>query len=163
MEGRLVYQHTQQGRMFLITAAVLAVIVAILLAVVPERSTLIPLLLVTIVIVVVAAMFSRLTVSVDTTEVRAVFGTRWPRRRIALADVRSATPVRNRWYHGWGIRKVANGWMYNVWGLDAVELELTSGKVFRIGTDEPTALAAAIDARLGGRDGHSGRATRRSY
>lgn len=149
--------------MFIITAAVLAVIVAILLAVVPDRSTLIPVLLVTIVIVGVAAMLSRLTVSVDTTEVRAVFGTRWPRRTLALGDIVSATPVRNRWYHGWGIRKVANGWMYNVWGLDAVELELTSGKVFRIGTDEPTVLAAAIDARLGegGRD--AGRAARRSY
>jgi hypothetical protein len=34
--------------------------------------------------------------------------------------------------------------MYNVWGLDAVELELTSGKVFRIGTNESDRLHAAI-------------------
>ena len=29
--------------------------------------------------------------------------------------------VRNRWIQGWGIRKISRGWMYNVWGLDAVE------------------------------------------
>lgn len=35
--------------------------------------------------------------------------------------------------------------MYNVAGYDAVELELRSGRVFRIGTDEPDALLAAIE------------------
>jgi len=40
---------------------------------------------------------------------------------------------------------ISGGWMYNVWGLDAVELNLTSGKVFRIGTDEPAELLAAVE------------------
>ena len=30
--------------------------------------------------------------------------------------------VRNKWWHGWGVRWVPGGSMYNVWGLDAVEL-----------------------------------------
>ena len=34
--------------------------------------------------------------------------------------------------------------MYDIWGLDAVELDLQSGKKFRIGTDEPDALIAAL-------------------
>jgi hypothetical protein len=37
--------------------------------------------------------------------------------------------------------------MYNVWGLDAVELELQSGKKFRIGTDEPAELLAILSLR----------------
>jgi hypothetical protein len=61
--------------------------------------------------------------------------------------------VRNKWYHGWGVRKIPGGWMYNVWGLDAVELELASGKKFRIGTDEPQDLAAALRAHLALRPG----------
>ena len=36
------------------------------------------------------------------------------------------------------------GWMYNVSGLDAVEIELKGGGRFRIGTDEPDELVRAI-------------------
>jgi hypothetical protein len=39
--------------------------------------------------------------------------------------------------------------MYNVAGLDAVELVLASGKKFRIGTDQPDELRSAINLRLG--------------
>ena len=66
-----------------------------------------------------------------------------------MADIVDARRVRNSWWHGWGIRKVQRGWMYNIAGYDAVELELRSGKVFRIGTDEPGALLAAIEGVSG--------------
>jgi hypothetical protein len=36
----------------------------------------------------------------------------------------------------------------NVPGLDAVELKLKYGKVSRIGTDDPSGLAAALNAGL---------------
>jgi hypothetical protein len=35
-------------------------------------------------------------------------------------------------------------WLYNVGGLDAVEITLASGRMLRIGSDEPNALAAAL-------------------
>lgn len=41
-------------------------------------------------------------------------------------------------------RSISGGWIYNVWGLDAVELDLASGRKFRIGTDETIDLAAAL-------------------
>ena len=44
---------------------------------------------------------------------------------------------------GFGIRKVPGGWMWNVSGLDSVQLTFADGKRFRIGTDEPGALEAA--------------------
>ena len=34
--------------------------------------------------------------------------------------------------------------MYNIAGRDTVELELQSGNVFRIGTDDPDGLLAAL-------------------
>jgi hypothetical protein len=37
--------------------------------------------------------------------------------------------------------------LYNVSGLDAVELKLKSGEVRRIGTDNPQGLAAALQQR----------------
>jgi hypothetical protein len=52
--------------------------------------------------------------------------------------------VRNCWWYGWGIRRGPDFRLYNVSGLDAVELRLKSGEVRRIGTDDPLALAAAL-------------------
>ena len=45
-----------------------------------------------------------------------------------------------------GIRWWGHGWLYNVSGFKAVEIELASGKRLRIGTDEPERLAQAISA-----------------
>ncbi len=93
--------------------------------------------------------FSRLVVTVAEGAVTAAFGLGKPHRVVQLSDVTEASVVRNHWIRGWGVRKVSRGWMYNVWGLDAVELELTSGKVFRIGTNEPDRLHTAISLSKG--------------
>jgi hypothetical protein len=57
--------------------------------------------------------------------------------------------VKNQWWWGWGIRLIPGGWLYNVSGLDAVELKMKNGRVYRIGTDEPRKLAEFIQAKLG--------------
>lgn len=88
--------------------------------------------------------FSRLEVAVDHESVTAAFGNGRPRRRFARSDIVGVRAVRNKWYYGLGVRIVDNGVMYNVWGLDAVELELESGKVFRIGTDDSQGLLASL-------------------
>ena len=96
-------------------------------------------------LIVLGVVAARLTASVSEHSVTATFGWGWPRHSTDVADIVSARAVRNGWWHGWGIRKVSGGWMYNVAGHDAVELELRSGGVFRIGTDEPDALLAAVE------------------
>jgi hypothetical protein len=95
-------------------------------------------------VVAIGLVGSRLTVVVDDRTVTASFGWGWPRRTIDRAEIESAAHVRNSWWHGWGIRKVSRGWMYNNAGRDAVELSLRSGRTFRIGTDQPVELLAAI-------------------
>jgi hypothetical protein len=82
--------------------------------------------------------------------VRLRYGVGLIRKTIRLEDVRSCREVRNPWYVGWGIRLAPSGVIWNVSGFDAVELALASGKRFRIGTDEPAALAAAITTTKGG-------------
>ena len=59
-----------------------------------------------------------------------------------------AQPVTNKWYYGWGIKRTPHGWLFNVSGLQAVEITLRSAKKYRIGTDEPERLADAIRANL---------------
>jgi hypothetical protein len=97
-------------------------------------------------------LFSTLSVSVSDDEVRVWFGPGLVQKRFRAGEIRAVHTVRNRWWYGWGIRLTPYGWMYNVSGVDAVEIELASGKRFRIGTDEPKRLAAAISKVAGAGD-----------
>lgn len=88
--------------------------------------------------------FSRLTVAVTTATVQLKWRLGWPTKSLDRSDILAATPRRNAWWVGFGIRKVSHGWMWNVWGLDAVDLELAGGRHFRIGTDDPDGLMDAL-------------------
>ena len=93
----------------------------------------------------VMALFVSLTVEVDSTALSCRFGPGFIRRRIPLVDIAGATAVKNPWVIGWGIRWYPGRcWVWNVSGLQAVELAMKNGRTFRIGTDEPTALVQAI-------------------
>ncbi len=144
------YEHVQTGRLAIPASVLLVVIAGIALPSMVDSSPggAVLLILVILLVIVVAVLFSRLTVSVDQSEVVAAFGMGWPKKRIPLPDIAAARQVRNQWIYGWGLRMIPGGSMFNVWGLDAVELELTSGKLFRIGTDEPQQLLAALPAYL---------------
>lgn len=141
------YRHTQVGK----TALIVGVwgLIVVLVAALAARESPTAVVVVAGVVALITSVvfvFGRLTVTVDTGTVRAAFGWGWPRRVIEVRDISSFRRVRNKWYYGWGLRKVPGGWMYNVWGLDAVELELHSGRKFRIGTDEADDLVAALSA-----------------
>lgn len=104
---------------------------------------------VAVVVLVLLSQFTVLTVTVDDRSVRAAFGPGWIRRTIPLAEIEEVRSVRNRWWYGWGIRLTPHGWLFNVQGLDAVELRLRSGSSFRVGTDDPIGLQRAIATALG--------------
>lgn len=142
------YRHTQANYTGWLIVLVAVVAVVIALAASEESSG--PMAFIAVLVILLAALgvlFSRLTVIVGGDTVETYFGWGWPRHRTQIADITAIRQVRNKWYYGWGIRKVPGGWMYNVWGLDAVELELSSGKKFRIGTDEPTELLGVLSLR----------------
>jgi hypothetical protein len=93
----------------------------------------------------VLLLFHSLTVEVTDETVHVYFGAGLASFDFALRDIATVVAVRNPWYYGWGIRITPYGWLYNVSGLDAVELGLRSGKRVRIGTDEPRKLVQAIE------------------
>ena len=104
------------------------------------------------VLVLVILLFGNLTVEIAGGHLRIRFGVGLIRKSWRLDQVDRCRPVRNSWVYGWGIRKIPGGWLYNVSGLDAVELKMKSGKACRIGTDEPQALCAALEEALAARD-----------
>jgi len=98
-----------------------------------------------ILIVFVVASFSTLTVTVDEQFLKIRFGKIFS-KKFLLNEIATVKKVRNHWYCGWGIRFCFRPRMiiYNVYGLDAVEITMKNGKIYRIGTDEPDKLELAI-------------------
>jgi hypothetical protein len=134
------YRHTQIGYL-----TVIVIIVAALGIVATLPDDVRPVTFgVAGLMVIIAVLFSSLTVEVGDGELRFHFGPGFWRKRIALSDVKAATTTQSSWWEGWGIRITPRGMLYNVSGTDAVEIELRSGRQFRIGTDEPEALVQAI-------------------
>ncbi len=140
--GGMHYRHTQLG--YWMAAAMLG-LAAIIASRMQSLTTFGVMCLVT---TLASALFGTLTVIVDETSVHVRFGpVSLLRECIAVADVTHARAVRNSPLNGWGMRYIRHGRLWNVWGLDAVELQLRNGTRFRVGTDEPQALLGALRAR----------------
>jgi len=141
------YRHTQIGWVTLTAMAGALIVVGASLQTSGERWIAFAVFVLLFVAIIV---YSSLTVTVtdDTLEVR--FGPGLIRKEYRLVDIESTRVVRNHWYYGFGTRLTPHGWLYNVSGLDAVEIQFKSGKKRRIGTDEPRSLNDAIQqaARL---------------
>lgn len=143
------YQHTQWGYTAIPTFLLFAVVIPMTTADDETTAAITAMLIVfTVALLAIVLLFSRLEATVSNGRIVVAFGFGRPHRVIELADVTAVRQVRNTWIQGWGIRKITNGWMYNVWGLDAVEVELSSGDVFRIGTDDPENLLAVIALQI---------------
>lgn len=141
------YQHTQTGVLQLCGVG-LGLVITIIVAIfwTPTWVLTFPAGL----LVAAAVIYSGLTVEIRDGRLKCWFGPGVVFKDVSLADVADAQIARHHWYYGWGIRWTPYGWTYNVSGLDVVEITMTSGKRFRVGTDEPRALAEAI---RGAKDG----------
>ena len=94
-------------------------------------------------------LFNSLVVKVSSEKIYVAFGSGLIHKTIPFTIIKSAEKVRNKWYYGFGIRLIPGGQMYNLAGLDAVELKLTNGRVFRVGTDESDKLLEVIHSQIG--------------
>ena len=141
------YSHSQFGT--LVVATIIPVMV-LLLAIYVMTGFLPFLPFVFVAFLLLTALFYRLEVEVTRELVVVRFGVGLVRKTFATADIVGALPVRNKWWYGFGIRLTPHGWLFNVSGLDAVEIAMRCGKHYRIGTNEPVALARAVSAVIEG-------------
>ena len=149
------YRHRQAAEpLAKIVAAILVLLFIVTGLVAGATAALVAVALPAVVVAVLAAMFGSMTVEVDEQVVRAVWAFGWPKREIALESIDHHQIVRNRWWYGLGVRWIPGGTLYAVWGLDAVEVRYRDGdrtRKFRIGTDDPFGLSAAIMNGVGPR------------
>ena len=139
------YKHTQIGYLLL----TLYSIVVLFLGYFNIMTNFHPLTLICLIIIlIVLGMFSRLTVTVDDQMIKIQFGLRIIRKTFPLKEIEAYCAVKNPWYYGWGIRFTPRGWLFNVSGFSAIELQMKNGKAYRIGTDDPDNLETALREAL---------------
>ena len=137
------YKHTQIGYLLIIALGAAVLMIGNLVLVTNFNTTAI--LLLTF-IVLCFFLFATLTVEVNAQEISLQFGIGVIRKRFALKDVQTYQVVKNPWYYGWGIHLIQGGWIFNVSGWEAVELQMKNGRTYRIGTDDPHGLMDAVSA-----------------
>jgi hypothetical protein len=138
------YTHTQVGY---VTLGVTAGALALLAGVAPTwRAFAQPgMVAATLALVAGGVLFATLTVRIEGDRLVWFFGPGFWRNECDLRAVERVEVVRQHALEGWGIRYTTRGWLYNVSGRRTVEIT-TEGTAFRLGTDEPERLAAALRA-----------------
>jgi len=151
------YENTQPGTFIRIMTGSWVVFFGVLAGVMlalGEKEAAIVLGVITVMLAVingiVFVLFHSLTVRISPSDIAISFGVGLIRKRFPIGDIRSVRTVRNRWYNGFGIRKIRGGWLYNVSGFDAIEIQLKNERKYRIGTDQPMKLLAAVESALAG-------------
>jgi len=91
---------------------------------------------------------ARLTTRASAREVTWWFGLGLPYWSLPTSAIVRCEAVRGRWFHGSGVRRTRHGWLFHAGGLDAIEIEDNAGRVRRIGTDTPLALADAVNRAM---------------
>jgi hypothetical protein len=135
-----IYRHTQVSRATLVGMGIAWAAVAWWSVRVSDPM----LVIIGAFIALVLLVFSTLTVTVRDGVLGLFFGLGLIRRRILLSRIRDVRVVRSPWYYGWGIRLIPTGWLWNVSGLDGVEVQFEDGHRFRVGSDEADRLAEAL-------------------
>lgn len=146
------YKHTQIG--YLMIVVMLSVLVLFAWAQITARAeppsvnsgTNFAISFTMVLVLIILSSFATLTVVIDENYLRIKFGYGVFRKKFLLKKIISVKAVKNHCYCGWGIRLRFSPymWIFNVSGFDAVEIVMKNGKIYRIGTDEPKELEAAI-------------------
>lgn len=138
------YEHTQVGGTMIVALLVPALVLFVAAALTRETA----LIVVGVILLAVLSQMATLTTKIADGVLDVRMGPGLIRRRIGLRDVQQVAVIGRLWLWGWGIRLTRHGWQWNVSGIRGVELTWRNGRRFRIGSDEPEALAAAIASWL---------------
>jgi hypothetical protein len=94
-------------------------------------------------------IFYKLTITIDDTYIGFSLGTGLIAKKYLISDIQSCKSVRNNPIYGIGIRKIPGGWLYNVTGLNAIEIKFKNSKsIVRIGTNQPDEIAEIISKMI---------------
>ena len=136
----VIYKRTQAGRNIMATVALILLVMLGSNWWQPE-AVIWPGVSITLIVLV---LFFALTIEVTETHVSWFFGFGFWRRKVAIKDIVSVQQEQFGWLHGYGIRRIADGWLYRVDGKQAVLITLRDGKRIALGSHDGKALQTAI-------------------
>ena len=139
------YKHTQIGYLLIVALGAAVLMIANLTVVTKFNPGAIFLLIFMILCLVI---FATLTVEVDDQAITLRFGMGLIRKSFLLQDIQAYRAVKNPWYYAWGIHAIPGGWIFNVSGTEAIELQMKNGRKYRIGTDDVQGFAHAVEAHV---------------
>ena len=149
------YENTQPGTFIRVMTGSWIVffgVLAVVMLALGQKEAAIILGVVTVVLAlilgIVLVLCHSLTVRVSRSEIALSFGVGLIRKQFPIGDISGVSIVQNRWYNGFGIRKIRGGWLYNVSGFDAIEIQFKNERKYRIGTNQPKELLAAVESAL---------------
>ena len=137
----MTYKHKQIGYLPII-AIIIPLLILFFVMILTEFNQI--LLIGFFALLLALILFPSLTVEINKTKLIVKFGFGIIGKKFNLRDINSCHAIKNHWYYGWGIRITPHGWLYNISGLSAIEIQMKNGKTYRIGTDEPKKLEHAI-------------------
>lgn len=136
------YKHTQIGYLLIV---ILSVVVLLIVKLTIDTNFNPGTVLLLAFMILCLGTFATLTVEVDDQAINLRFGIGLLRKRFLLENVEASRAVKNPLYYAWGIHAIPGGWVFNVSGLQAVELQMRNGRKYRIGTDDAHSLLNAIE------------------
>jgi len=108
------------------------------------------LLILVIVFLICLLVFYKLTIIIDDKFVTFKLGIGLVSKSYKIADLKSCKPIATSVWNGIGIRMLPNGWLYNVSGLKAIELQFANKKsIVQIGTNKPDEISQLIQSLIG--------------
>jgi hypothetical protein len=144
------YKHTQTSLLIFAIIPLILLPLWVVLKVVPRgggaagHAVFVPMLVTVGVVAIVCVLFSALTVTVDGGQLTWEFRFAVARHSVPVSGIKRVSVVRNPLIYGWGIHRTPFGWLYNVSGREAVQVEMRDGEMFRLGSDEPEVLARLL-------------------
>jgi hypothetical protein len=145
----LPYRHTQTNRKtWLLFVPIAIAVVGFVLVAAREPGP--PVWLLGVVLVLTAVLtviFSVMRVEVTDRELSVGFGLGMMRRRIPRTEIVRVERTSIPWWYGTGIKLGPKRTTYLVASGPAVAIELNSGRIVQIGTDDADALLAALASR----------------
>lgn len=104
---------------------------------------------VALIMIICLLIFYNLTIYISDTYIQFKLGIGLVAKKYLISDIQSCKSVRNIPLNGIGIRKIPKGWLYNVSGLNSIELAFKNQKsIVRIGTNQPDEITEIISRMI---------------
>ncbi|MCY4369825.1 MAG: hypothetical protein OXF41_10535 [bacterium] len=142
----ILYQWTQSARPAVLARLYLILLLALIVGFLDPDTALPSLALMTSVFVTAVLFlgFRSLMVTVTPSDVELAYSLGWPSKRIERSRIVSVEPLEVPWWDGGGVHLISRGWIWNVWGIETVQLTFSDGSRLLIGTDDPEGLTSAL-------------------